>query len=104
YRWYRRNKILMPGWVIQRLSLAGSWDDVVARFRKNTRATDLRKIRKYQFDFGTTSESCALQTFYDEMYLPYTRRRFGGVAEIVPFERVCAAGSGRGRLLQVIVG
>lgn len=103
YHWHREGRILMPGWVVQRLSLAGGWDDVVARFRKNTRATDLRKIRKFAFEFRTTSDEHELKAFYDEMYLPYTRLRFGSVAELVPFERVRAAGSGRGRLVQVVL-
>jgi hypothetical protein len=97
----RARFIEVPTWVQQKLPLAGSWDGVLARFRKNTKSTDLRKIRKYQLDYRTTSEPSEVERFYDWMYLPYIQRRFGDLADIEPRGRIVYCGS-TGTLLQVV--
>ena len=93
----------IPGWIVQKLSLPATWEDVVGRFRKNTRSTDLRKIRKNKLEFRVTRDREAIERFYDSMYLPYTERRFAGLAVIDDREEIVGLGV-TGGLLQVMQG
>lgn len=47
---------VIPSRVGQQIDLTGEWQDVVARFRKNTKKTDLRKIRKYAYRYSLTQD------------------------------------------------
>jgi len=91
----------IPGWVVQKLPLADRWADVLAGFRKNTRSTDLRKVRKYELDYRLTSEPSEIQRFYRDMYQPYAERRFGELALIDSESEILAFGT-RGVLLEVL--
>jgi hypothetical protein len=102
YQLYAKHALQMPCWVIQKLSLQGSWEDVVARFRKNTRSTDLRKVRKYGLSYQVSREKAALDTFYHDMYLPYTAKRFGAIASFASHDEVCAYGLQPGAFLQIV--
>jgi hypothetical protein len=61
----------------------------------------MRKIRKYGLTFAVTRDRDAIDDFYDRMYLPHTRRRFGPVAPVASRAALqyCAT---RGVLLQVL--
>jgi len=93
----------VPGWIVQKLPLAETWDGVVAGFRRNTRATDLRKIRKHGIAARMTRSSAEIDHFYERLYLPYARRRFGPLA-LVDSHREIASYGRRGGLLQVVSG
>lgn len=87
-----------PEWMEQEISLHGSWDDVVNRFRKNTRSTDLRKVRKYNFGCDVVQDRTAIEYFYDHLYLPYVSERFQGAAQIIDREWLVAVASTSGLL------
>lgn len=92
-----------PEWVEQQIELHGSWDDVVGRFRRNTRSTDLRKVRKYGFAQDLTNDRESIAHFHDELYLPYVTQRFRGSAELVEREWLIAVAR-NGALLRILDG
>ena len=77
--WIFKSKgcFVIPSRVEHQIDLTGEWQDVVARFRKNTRKTDLRKIRKYAYQYSLTQDVDEIQHFYDYMHKPYLQQRFG---------------------------
>jgi hypothetical protein len=79
-----RSYLQVPQWIRQKYSVPDSWERVLASFRKNTRKTDLRKVRKYGFTYRTTSSEDDFRAFYHDMYVPYLRKRFGGEVIIEP--------------------
>lgn len=87
-----------PDWIEQEIVLNGSWDDVVARFRKNTRSTDLRKVRKYNFSHDVVTDRENIEYFHDHLYLPYVNGRFQDAAEYINREWLIAVASGSGLL------
>ncbi len=91
----------VPGYIVQKLPLADTWDQVKASFRKNTRTTDLRKVRRFELDYRLTSEPRAIEHFYREMYEPYAQQRFGELALVDPLDELCYFGS-HGWLLEVL--
>lgn len=95
--------IEVPAWVRQEISLADSWDGVIASLGKNVRDGQLRKIRKFGLTSVTTKEAAEADTFYDTMYVPHTRRRFGLAADIVSRDDVQACVT-HGALLKILRG
>ncbi len=81
----------------------GSWDDVVARFRKNTRTTDLRKVRKYNLAYNIVTDDESIEYFYDNLYIPYLTRRFGEAFETVDHDWLTSVASDGG-LLRILDG
>ena len=79
-----RRYLEIPQWIRQKYTVPDSWDRVLASFRKNTRKTDLRKVRKYGFTYRTTRSEADFLAFYHDMYVPYLRKRFGGEVIIEP--------------------
>ncbi|MBK8971425.1 MAG: hypothetical protein IPM37_08710 [Hahellaceae bacterium] len=94
----------MPGWILQKTRLAPVWEDVVAGFRKNTRSTDLRKVRKYGLSYRITSDPEQLALFHDTLFEPYTRQRFGHLINGDTREDIIHFGVHEGVLLQVMCG
>lgn len=93
----------IPDWVEQDIDLSGSWDDVVSRFRKNTRTTDLRKVRKYGFTHDIVNDRASLEHFYDYLYAPYLTRRFGDAVDLVDRDWLIAVGE-NGGLMRILDG
>ena len=91
----------VPGWLVQKIPLPGTWQEVVGNFRKNTRSTDLRKIRKFGLTFRLTTEQAEVERFHDAMYLPYVEGRFGNLAIIDSRDEIVGVGTSGG-LLQVL--
>jgi hypothetical protein len=79
----RKGCFVIPSRVEQQIDLTGEWQDVVARFRKNTRKTDLRKIRKYAYRYSLTQDVDEIEHFYDYMYKPYLQQRFGDTVVLI---------------------
>lgn len=96
-----RGWIEIPGWVGQRLALGKDWASVVSGFRRNARASDLRKIRKFGLTYQLSSSGADAEHFYEHMYLPYLNRRFDQLAYLEPRGRIVHFAT-KGRLLQVV--
>jgi hypothetical protein len=93
----------VPGWVAQRLALPERFETVIDGFRKKSKTTDLKKIRKHQLDFRVRHSRAEVEHFYDTMYVPFAQRRFGPLALVDTRADVVAAAAREG-LLQVVQG
>ena len=91
----------VPQWVRQKYAVPGTWAELLGSLRKNTRATDLRKVRKYGFTYRITSAEEEFRAFYSRMYVPYLRGRFAEEAIIEPEWKVLRQ-CRKGELLQVL--
>jgi hypothetical protein len=76
----------VPQWVYQKLTLAPDLEQTHKQFRKNT-LKELRKIRNRDFGYSTSSELDDIRSFYEDMYIPFTRTRFEDAAAIQPWEK-----------------
>ncbi len=104
YRMLRGSFLRMPGWVLQKTRLSADWDEIVSRFRKNTRSTDLRRVRKYRLSYRLTCAQADLEHFHDALFEPYTRRRFGHLINGDTREEIIHFGTREGQLLQILDG
>lgn len=93
----------IPDWIEQEILLDGIWEDVVARFRKNTRTTDLRKVRKYNFAHDIVTDGKSIEYFYDILYLPYLTQRFGDAFDVIDRDWLISVGE-EGGLLRILDG
>jgi hypothetical protein len=80
----RSEYLEIPQWVRQKYNVPDSWEEVLKSFRKNTRRTDLRKVRKFGFTYRITGSEEDYREFYHRMYIPYLRKRFADEVIIEP--------------------
>lgn len=97
----RGNIIEIPAWVRQVTRLADTWEGTIAGLRKSVRDSQLRKIRKFKLTETTTRDAAAVDRFYDDMYEPHVKRRFGGAAHVESRQHIQACVSG-GTLLNIV--
>jgi hypothetical protein len=97
----KKSQFQIPEWIEQEISLTGNWEDVVSRFRKNTKSTDLRLVRKYRYACDVVTDPPALKSFYNELYLPYINLRFQGAVQTVDDEWLIAVAE-KGGLLRIL--
>jgi hypothetical protein len=91
----------IPHWVRQQYRVPGTWEGVLKSLRKNTRSTDLRKVRKYGLSYRITKAELDFRDFYYHMHKPYLQQRFDDLVIIEPewrFMRQCR----KGELMQVV--
>jgi hypothetical protein len=97
----REEYLEIPHWIRQRYTVPDTWEAVLQSFRKNTRKTDLRKVRKYKFSYTISTAEEDYKSFYHTMHVPYLRKRFDDLVIIEPewkFLRQCR----KGHLMQII--
>jgi len=100
--WYRNADFLsVPQWVRQKFIIPNTWNGVLEKFRKNTKKTDLRKIRKYKFSYRLSRNERDFNVFYESLYVPYLRRRFGDEVIIEPKWKVLRQ-CRKGELMQIV--
>jgi hypothetical protein len=92
--------IEMPSWVRQEVDLGSTWEDVLKVLHRSARGEQMRKIRKNCLTAVTTTDPAAVLSFYDTMYVPHTRRRFGPAATVDSRAGVLKSVNG-GALLQI---
>ena len=103
-KFFRNDNFLeIPQWIRQRLEIPGTWEGVLKNFRKNTKKTDLRKVRKYAFTYRMTRDENDFIDFYHKMYAPYLRKRFGEAVIIEPEWKVLRQCS-KGELMYILRG
>ena len=103
-RFDRRGEFVeVPDWISMCLDLPGSWEEVVAGFRRTARNNDLRLIRRNGWDVRVARGRDAVDAFYDGMYLPYVRRRHGD-ASVIASRREVRSRAKRGAILEVVRG
>ncbi len=99
----KKGRFKIPEWIEQEIPLEGSWEDVVGRFRKNTKTTDLRLVRKYKYTSDVVNDPESLKYFYNVLYLPYVKHRFQKAVQIVDDEWLIAVAE-KGGLLRILNG
>jgi len=77
HRLPRQNVIVLPEFVHHILDVRGDWQDVQSRFRKTVRKNDLRRIRRYGYEYDVSHASQDFEEFYHQMYLPTMGDRHG---------------------------
>jgi hypothetical protein len=90
----------MPSWVRQAVHLGRTWEEVLEGLHRSARGEQMRKIRKNRLTAGTTTDAAAIRSFYDTMYVPHARRRFGPAATVDSGSTVLKSVRG-GALLQI---
>ncbi len=99
---FRRASFLqIPQWVRQKYRVPATWPEVLGSFRKNTKKTDLRKVRKFGLTYRITRSESDFADFYHQMYVPYLRDRFRDEAIIEPESKVLRQ-CHKGELMQVL--
>jgi hypothetical protein len=92
--------VRIPHWVRQKYRMPNTWEGVLKSLRKNTRKTDLRKVRKYGLIPRITRADEDFRDFYHRMHRPYLEKRFDDLVIIEPewkFMRQCR----KGELMQI---
>lgn len=93
--------LVIPQWIRQKYYVPDTWEDVLAKFRKNTKKTDLRKVRKYMFSYRITRDQNDFEIFYEKLYRPYLEMRFDDEVIIEPKSKVLRQ-CRKGELMQII--
>ena len=93
--------LVIPQWIRQKFYVPDSWEDVLAKFRKNTKKTDLRKVRKYRLSYRITRNKNDFDLFYEKLYKPYLEMRFEDEVIIEPKSKVLRQ-CRKGELMQII--
>lgn len=93
----------VPDWINLAIEFPDAWDDVVGNFRRTARKHDLRLIRRNGYRCESVNSRAAIETFYDDMYLPFVKHRHSAESVIAPRNHVIKRAL-QGQLLQVLRG
>lgn len=77
----RRGFYILPEWSRQLLHMPGSPDEFVAGLGKSARAHIRKAVLRWP-DYEITTDTQALEQFYNTMYRPYALQRFGPMAGV----------------------
>lgn len=69
------------GLVRQVLDVSGSMDDSKGRFHKKLKST-FRKLRRSGLEYRISRDKSDFELFYNRMYLPHIRQKFGDLANV----------------------
>jgi hypothetical protein len=69
--------LVVPEYIDHTIDVSGDWEQVTARIPKSTRKHELRRIRKYGWEFSASRDRQELIEFYHSMYLPTMEDRHG---------------------------
>lgn len=67
--------------VQQKVDISVPWEEIRRRFHGNARDTE-RKIRKYGFTYHISRSLKDFENFYNCMYVPHAKRKFGALAAV----------------------
>lgn len=83
------NALVLPRVVDQVVDTCGDWQGVQARFHKNLRHDDIRRIRKYGYMHDISHCQEDLTQFYHGMYRPTMLARHTEMALLTPLDEAC---------------
>lgn len=69
------NSIVLPEFVRHVVNVQGDWQEVEKRFHKTVRKNDLRRVRKYGYEYDISYDPQDFEEFYHQMYLPTMNNR-----------------------------
>lgn len=79
--------LAIPQWIEQKLFLQNTWDEVFNKFSAHHRK-EVKRILKRGYRYVETRSESHCTHFYNDMYLPYVTRRFGGSAVPNSYESI----------------
>lgn len=82
-----RRSLILPFYVYLILDLRGSWEDLQKRFHQSVRSQDLRRVRKYGYEYEVSHKDRDLEMFYHDMYLPTLTAVHGKLASPISLQR-----------------
>jgi hypothetical protein len=87
--WYQQNKLqfVVPNWIKMKIDISQTMHVMIAQSRSGYRNIS-RLIHKYEYTFTCSKNSDDFIYFYENMYLPYSKRRFGESASLWPYSEV----------------
>lgn len=83
------------------LPLGGSFDEQLLRVRSKPYRRVLRRARKQAAPWRVSRDEDNLRDFYDNLYVPLAKARFGEGASVSPYARLASTLRERGELLLV---
>jgi hypothetical protein len=92
----------IPSLIVQMLPLPTRFADLMEGFRKRSKVRDVRKMEKLGLTYRVVHSVEAVDDFYDNMYVPFARERFGQFALIDSRKNIRNAAA-LGGLLQVLL-
>lgn len=93
----------VPDWINLAVEFPDAWEDVVGNFRRTARKHDLRLIRRNGYRCEPVNSRKAIETFYNEMYVPFVKHRHSAESVIAP-RRLVIKRALQGQLLQIFRG
>jgi hypothetical protein len=81
----RQHALVLPEFVRHILDVQGTWDEVQSRFRKTVQKNDLRRIRKYGYEYDVSHNDQDFNEFYHQMYLPTMQDRHNNLSMPTPY-------------------
>jgi hypothetical protein len=72
----------IPSLIVQMLPLPQRFEGLLEGFRKRSKVRDVRKMEKLGLTYRVVHSVEAVDDFYDNMYVPFARERFGQFALI----------------------
>jgi len=101
YKFNTQDEFLeLPDWINMMTDTTGKISEVIAKFRKTTRANDLRWIRKYSYSYDLVNDNESIDYFYDQMYTPFVKNTHGAGA-ILAKKKEIAKRVKQGSLLRI---
>jgi len=79
--------VTIPEWITMILPLRDHHGDLRTSVRRNMRRIIQRRITD-DYSYETTTDPERLEYFYNDMYVPYIRSRFGRCAIVTPYSRM----------------
>ncbi len=74
---------LLPEWIDMSFDLSTPLRETWRRAGSKTLRENLRRIRKYGYEYVLTTERREFDRFYRQMYLPFIPERFGAATQVV---------------------
>ncbi len=90
----------VPSLIVQMLPLPKRFEDLLEGFRRRSKVRDVRKMEKLGLTYRVVHSVEAVDDFYDHMYVPFAKQRFGEFALIESRKDIRNAAA-LGGLLQV---
>lgn len=73
----REGYLCLPQWVLFRMDISQPWSEFRTRFARKSLRSNLTRVRKSGYYYSLATDNQAWRHFYEHMYLPYARKRYG---------------------------
>ncbi|MFQ5612895.1 MAG: GNAT family N-acetyltransferase [Anaerolineae bacterium] len=80
----RQQALVLPWWIDLILDVRGDWESLKQRFHRSVRGQDLRRVRKFGYEYDVSHRDEDFEAFYHKMYLPSMEARHGGLSAPLP--------------------